>query len=171
MRKKVIGGVFLSVVLVMALPSTAQANSLSTFPTEEETGIPAEIYQTAEVIGSEFNICPELLLAIAERESRFQEDATNGPCKGLMQLNTSCHKGRFEEMGWSAGDWDNAYKSMYVAADYLSDLFEQYEDVGIVLGLYHGESEAISKGMSGKLSPYVTTILHRSEELERLAGK
>lgn len=167
MRKKVIGGVFLSVVLVMALPSTAQANSLSTFPTEEETGVPAEIYQTAEVIGSEFNICPELLLAIAERESRFQEDATNGPCKGLMQLNTSCHKARFEENGWTTDDWNNAYVSMYVAADYLHELFEQYEDVGIVLGLYHGEAKA----KSGRLSSYTTKILERSEELERLAGK
>ena len=167
MRKKVIGGVFLSVVLVMALPSTAQANSLSTFPTEEETGIPAEIYQTAEVIGSEFNICPELLLAIAERESRFQEDATNGPCKGLMQLNTSCHRAKFEAMGWSAEDWSDGYKNMYVAGAYLHELFEQYEDVGIVLGLYHGEAKA----KSGRLSSYTTKILERSEELERLAGK
>lgn len=167
MRKKVIGGVFLSVVLVMALPSTAQANSLSTFPTEEETGIPAEIYQTAEVIGSEFNICPELLLAIAERESRFQEDAINGPCKGLMQLNTSCHRAKFEAMGWSAEDWSDGYKNMYVAGAYLHELFEQYEDVGIVLGLYHGEAKA----KSGRLSSYTTKILERSEELERLAGK
>lgn len=170
MRKKVIGGVFLSVVLVMALPSTARANSLSTFPTEEETGIPAEIYQTAEVIGSEFNICPELLLAIAERESRFQADATNGPCKGLMQLNTSCHRAKFEAMGWSAEDWSDGYKNMYVAGAYLHELFEQYEDVGIVLGVYHGESDAIGRGKSGRLSSYVNKILERSEELERIAG-
>lgn len=169
--KKVIGGVILWVVLVTALPVTAQANSLSIIPTEDVTGIPTEIYQNAEIIGNEFNICPELLLAIAERESRFTADAKNGPCKGLMQLNTGCHKARFEEMGWSTSDWDNAYINMYVAADYLAELFEQYEDVGIVLGVYHGESGAVQKGKSGKLSAYVTKILERSEELERLAGK
>ena len=169
--KKVIGGVILLMVLSMAPSVTAQANSLSYIPTEEQTGIPTEIYQNAEIIGHEFNICPELLLAIAERESRFTADATNGPCKGLMQLNTSCHKARFEEMGWSTSDWDNAYISMYVAADYLSDLFEQYEDVGIVLGVYHGESNAVGRGKSGNLSSYTKKILERSEEMERLAGK
>ena len=154
-------------VLSMAPSVKAQANSLSIIPTEDVTGIPTEIYEIAEIIGNEFNICPELLLAIAERESRFQEDAENGPCKGLMQLNTSCHRERFEANGWTTADWDNAYISMYVAADYLHELFEKYEDVGIVLGLYHGESNA----RSGRLSSYTTKILERSEELERIAGK
>ena len=162
---------FLFGLAILCQPITASANSLSIIPTEDETGIPENIYQDAEIIGHEFNICPELLLAIAERESRFQADAKNGNCKGLMQLNTACHKARFEEMGWSTSDWSNDYINMYVAADYLSDLFEQYEDVGIVLGVYHGESDAVRRGQSGKLSSYVTKILKRSEELERLAGK
>ena len=162
---------FLFALAILCQPITASANSLSIIPTEEQTGIPEDIYQDAEIIGHEFNICPELLLAIAERESRFQADAKNGSCKGLMQLNTACHKARFEEMGWSTSDWSNDYINMYVAADYLSDLFNEYEDVGIVLGIYHGESDAVRKGQSGKLSPYVTKILERSEELERLAGK
>lgn len=169
--RKVIGGAILLVVLSMALPIQAQANSLSYIPTEEQTGIPTEIYQNAEIIGNEFNICPELLLAIAERESRFTADATNGSCKGLMQLNTGCHKARFEEMGWSTSDWSNAYINMYVAADYLRDLFDEYEDVGIVLGVYHGESNAVGRGKSGNLSSYTKKILERSEEMERLAGK
>lgn len=156
---------------ILCHPITVDANSLSLIPTEEETGIPSDIYEEAQIVGNEFNICPELLLAIAERESRFQADAKNGSCKGLMQLNTACHKARFEEMGWSSQEWTNAYKNMYVAADYLSDLFEKYEDVGVVLGIYHGESDAVRRGQSGKLSPYVTKILKRSEELERLAGK
>lgn len=166
-RKKVLGGLLIAMVLSMAPSVQAQANSLSIIPGEDVTGIPEEIYQYAEIIGGEFNICPELLLAIAERESRFQENAENGPCKGLMQLNTSCHKARFEENGWTTADWNNAYVSMYVAADYLHELFEQYEDVGIVLGLYHGEAKA----KSGRLSSYTTKILERSEELERLAQK
>lgn len=169
MRKAIMG--ILLGLCVLTSPITAQANSLSYIPTEEETGIPVDIYVDAEIVGHEFNICPELLLAIAERESRFQADAKNGNCKGLMQLNTACHKARFEEMGWSTTDWSNDYINMYVAADYLSDLFEQYEDVGIVLGVYHGESDAVRRGQSGKLSSYVNKILERSEELERIANK
>ena len=169
--RKVIGGIILLMGLILVPSVQAQANSLSMIPTEEQTGIPEDIYQDAEIIGHEFNICPELLLAIAERESRFQAEAKNGSCKGLMQLNTSCHKARFEEMGWSVTDWNNAYINMYVAGAYLHDLFVEYEDVGIVLGLYHGESDAVRRGQSGKLSSYVNKILERSEELERIANK
>ena len=169
--RKVIGGIILLMGLILVPSVQAQANSLSMIPTEEQTGIPEDIYMDAEIIGHEFNICPELLLAIAEHESRFQADAKNGSCKGLMQLNTACHKARFEEMGWSAQEWTSAYKNMYVAADYLSDLFEQYEDVGVVLGIYHGESDAVRRGQSGKLSSYVNKILERSAELERIANK
>lgn len=157
--------------LFLASSITAQANSLSTIPTYEETGIPEEIYQDAEIIGHQFNICPELLMALAERESRCLPEVENGSCKGLMQVNASCHKQRFIDAGWSQDEWTDPYKNMYVAADYLSDLFADYEDVGIVLGLYHGESNAISKGKSGRLSSYVTGILERSEQLERLHGK
>ena len=149
----------------------AQANSLSNIPTYEETGIPDEIYQDAEIIGHQFNICPELLMAMAERESRCLPEVENGSCKGLMQVNASCHRDRFTEAGWSYTEWADSYKNMYVAADYLHELFTEYEDVGIVLGLYHGESNAISRAKRGQLSSYVTKILERSEELERLHGK
>ena len=170
MRKEIEGAILL-MVLSMAPSVTAQANSMSYIPTEEETGVPEEIYQYAEVIGDEFNICPELLMALAERESCFQADAENGPCKGLMQVNASTHKQRFVDAGWKSSEWTDPYKNMYVSADYLHDLFEQYEDVGIVLGVYHGEKNAVSKGKSGHLSSYVTKILERSAELERIHGK
>ena len=157
--------------LSMCPSIVAQANSLSIIPTEEQTGVPDEIYQDAEIIGHTFDICPELLMALAERESCFTPTAENGSCKGLMQVNASCHKDRFTQAGWSYAEWADPYKNMYVAADYLHELFVEYDDVGIVLGLYHGESGAISRGKKGQLSSYVTKILERSEELERIHGK
>ena len=169
--RKAIGGAILLVVLSMALPIKAQANSLSIIPTQEETGIPDEIYQDAEIIGHQYDICPELLMALAERESRFTADAENGSCKGLMQVSVNYHKQRFTEAGWSSSDWTDPYINMYIAADYLADLFADYEDVGIVLGIYHGESNAVSRGQKGQLSSYVKQILERSEQLERLHGK
>ena len=168
--KKIMAGILLGGT-VLSLPITAQANSLSIVPTEEVTGVPEEIFEDANIIGHEFNICPELLMAMAERESRYTATAENGSCKGLMQVSVSCHKQRFIDAGWTTSEWTDAYKNMYVAADYLADLFEEYEDVGIVLGLYHGEKNAIQKGKSGNLSSYVTGILERSEELERFHGK
>ena len=169
--KKILEGAILLMALSMVPSVTAQANSMSNFPTEDETGVPEEIYQYAEVIGDQFDICPELLMAIAERESRFQGEVENGPCKGLMQVNASTHKQRFIEAGWQPSEWTDPYKNMYVGASYLHDLFIQYEDVGIVLGVYHGERNAVSKGKSGNLSSYTTGILERSEQLERFHGK
>ena len=169
--KRILEGAILVMVLSIAPSVTAQANSLSYIPTEEQSEVPQDIYEYAEVIGAEFNICPELLMALAERESCFQVDVENGPCKGLMQVNATTHKQRFVEAGWKSSEWSDPYKNMHVAASYLHDLFEQYEDVGIVLGVYHGERNAVQKGMSGNLSAYTTKILERSAELERIHGK
>ena len=168
--KKATLGILLGMT-ILCHPITAHANSLSYIPTEEETGIPDYIYQYCEIVGNEFDICPELLMALAERESRCTPTATNGPCKGLMQVNASCHKQRFIEMGWSPEDWDDAYKNLYVSADYLYDLFQDYEDAATVLMVYHGESNAVSKGKSGNISKYAQGILNRSYELERVHDK
>ena len=168
--KKAIVGTLLA-LCVLTQPIQVKANALSYIPPDETDGIPIEIIEYAEVVGSEFNICPELLEAIAFYESAYKPDVTNGNCKGLMQVNPTVHRLRFEEAGWTTADWDDSYKNMYVAADYLAELFDQYEDVGIVLGVYHGESNAVEKGKSGKLSSYTRKILKRSEELERAHGK
>ena len=168
--KRHIMGVLLGVA-ILCQPITVQANSLSYAPPEEVDGIPLEIRENAEIIGQEFNICPELLESIAYQESRFTADIEAGSCKGLMQVNANCHKQRFIEAGWSQAEWQDPYKNMYVAADYLRDLFDEYEDVGIVLGVYHGESNAVSKAKKGQLSSYVKQILKRSEEYERAHGK
>lgn len=167
--KKYVG--FLFALVILCQPIKASANSLSYIVPEEVDGIPTEITQNAEVIGSELNICPELLEAIAYYESSFRPTATNGNCKGLMQVNPTIHKARFTDAGWTNADWSDAYKNMYVAADYLSELFERYEDVAVVLAVYHGEKDAVNKAQSGYMSSYVRKILKKSEELERLHGK
>ena len=163
---------FLFGLAILCQPITASANSLSYNVPEEVDGVPTEISQNAEIIGHEFNICPELLEAIAYHESSYQCTAKNGPCKGLMQINAHIHKERFAAEGWSEKDWDDAYKNMYVAASYLSDLFIEYEDVAEVLYLYNGDKTNLKRYRdSGYLSRYVQSILTKSEELERAHGK
>lgn len=53
----------------------------------EECIVPDHILEMSNEIGKEYNICPELLQSIAFQESRFQTDAQNGNCTGLMQVN------------------------------------------------------------------------------------
>lgn len=116
--------------------------------------------------GEEYGICPELLMAIIERESSGRPDAESGGCKGLMQISDRWHKDRMERL--EVTDIYDVDGNIHVGADYLAELFEKYEDVGIVLMDYHGEKNAATKT---ELSDYADWILTRSAELERMNGK
>lgn len=170
MKKGFMGGIILGIAL-LSTPVQASANSLSmSYVSSSE--VPIEIQQYAELCGSEYNICPELLESIAYQESRFVPTAENGSCYGLMQVNLACHKDRIKKYGWTEADMSDPYRNMMIASDYLHELFEEYEDVGLVLLYYNGATNAIPEyKRSGKLSKYVNQILERSAEWERLHGK
>ena len=132
----------------------------------EECVVPDHILEISNEIGKEYNICPELLQSIAFQESRFQADAQNGGCTGLMQVNPAWHEDRMRELGVT--DLYDPEQNMEVAADYLQELFGRYEDVRTVLMVYHGEAGAVDKA---EASQYADEILERSAALERLHGK
>lgn len=115
-------------------------------------------------IAKEHNVCYELVLAIMDKESGYNADAINynGTCKGAMQINPSFH------------DCDNPYdllENVEAGCTYLEKLFNDNEDVGLVLSLYHGESDAYEKYENGIISDYANEILSKSEALERAHGK
>ena len=161
--KKRIEAVLLAVMLLWSISITADARSY----VDEE--VPIDVQIACDIYGEIYGICPELLEAIAYFESGYEPTAENGTCKGLLQINTPCHKQRMQALGVT--DIYDIDSNVMVAADYLAELFDQYEDVGIVLGIYHGEKNAIKRGQSGNLSTYVTKILEKSAELERAHGK
>ena len=134
---------------------------------DEET--PLEVRIACNKYGAEYDICPELLEAICYNESRYLPDVFNGTCRGIMQINEPYHKERMERLGVT--DIYDLEGNIHVGADYLAELFAQYEDVGVVLSVYHGESKAVERAKKGNLSKYVKKILAKSEELERLHGK
>ena len=136
--------------------------------------IPKEIKEYCEEIGAEFNICPELLEAIAWHESRFIPTVTNKNCYGLMQVNVKIHAERIEKYGYTADDMLEAYPNIKVAADYLAELYETYgDDNPIVLSLYSGAGwKAVENYKEyGFMTAYVNDILTRWGEYERLHGK
>ena len=62
--------------------------------------------------------------------------------------------------------------NMLVAADYLAELFVQYEDVGMVLMVYSGDSGAEEFALTGEgISKYVEEITEHASYLERQHGK
>ena len=133
--------------------------------------MPDEVRTACEKYGELYGICPEFLEGIAYEESRFEAAAVDSTktCHGLMQIHTKSHKDRMKRLGVS-----NIYDvegNILVAADYLAELFEQYEDAGTVLMIYHGEKDAVKKGERGVISNYAKRVLSMSEMYERAHGK
>lgn len=128
-----------------------------------------ELEEYIEAICEPRHICPELIEATIERESRWNPEAVNGDCIGLMQISERWYRERMERLGVT--DLFDPYDNILVGVDYMAELFERYEDPGTVLMVYHGEKNAIEKASSGGISGYADWILTRSAELEREHGK
>lgn len=136
----------------------------------ENTYLSEEIQEACIKNGEEYNICPELLMAIIEKESRGNPDVENGSCKGLMQINIIFQKDRMKRLGVS--DLYDQYSNILVGADYLAELFDKYEDPYLVLMVYNmGYRKAISLYNNEQYTNYAVEICERSEELERIHGK
>ncbi len=129
-----------------------------------------EVALLAEQIGTEYGICPELLQAIASHESSYDETAETDGCIGLMQVSERWHRERMDKL--RVTDLHDPEGNMKVAADYLSELFVQYEDIGMVLMVYSGDSGADGYARTGKgLSVYAQEIMEQAALLERQHGK
>ncbi len=167
-KNKIIAVVIFSVV-ALTPTRTVYANSRSLDIVTDADAVPPEVRIACDFWGEQYNICPELLEAIAYHESRFDPSAVNKTCVGIMQINTAAHQKRLERL--DVKDIYDMSENIKVAADYLAELFEENEDVAVVLGLYHGEKGAKRRAENGNLSAYVRKILEKSAEFERAHGK
>ena len=159
-RLRIVRSAFVIVPLIVFLLiiSTTNAGGLS------ETS-----KQACVEYGNQYCICPELLMAIIEKESGGNPNAENNGCKGLMQIYEKYHTDRMARLGVT-----NLYderSNVLVGTDYISELFKKYNDVATVLMVYHGEKNAVQKGNDSQISDYASSILERSAELERENGK
>lgn len=130
----------------------------------------SQVAELTEEIGAEYNICPELLQAVAWHESHYDETAEASGCIGLMQVSEKWHKERMGRL--QVNDLSDPEENIRVAADYLAELFRQYEDTGMVLMVYSGDSGAKEYAASGEgLSEYAEKIMEHAYSLERQHGK
>lgn len=128
----------------------------------------ADLEQYIEILCAP-DICPEFVEALIERESRWNPEAVNGDCIGLMQISERWHRERMRALG--VKDLKDPFDNIEVGVDYLRELFGRYEDPGMVLMVYNGDSRAKDLRATGNLSEYAEWILTRSAELEREHGK
>lgn len=158
MRRKLL--FLLALMTVAANCMTVQAKTIE---------VPQKVVDISEELGGQYSICPELIQAICWRESRFTEDAANGNCVGIMQVNTKWHKERMKHLGVT--DLMDARQNMTVAVDYLAEIAADGRDIAETLMIYHGESNMLEKLEKGEISDYAAEILTVSEDLERKNGK
>lgn len=132
--------------------------------------VPEEVVEISTQLGEQYNICPELIQAICYVESNFKPDAINDDCIGIMQVSKKWHQDRMDKL--KVTDLTDTRQNMTVATDYLSELADRYEDIGIVLMIYNGDSgvKEVIAG-TGEISEYAEKILMLSAELERQHGK
>lgn len=142
---------------------------VATVNAQETVEVPEDVKEISEELGKEYCICPELIQAICWRESRFEPDAENNECIGIMQVSPKWHKDRMDKLGVT--DLTDIRQNMMVAVDYLSDLVKDEEDMEEALMRYHGESHIQERLNSGDMSKYVESILNLSLELEEMNGK
>ena len=128
----------------------------------DDPDIPDEVEAAARLYGFEYDLSPELLEAIAWTESRYiaDVDSPDGSCKGLMQVKPSCHKDRMKLL--EVTDLHDVSQNMAVAAHYLRELYDTYEDTATVLMIYNGDS-CVNEG---RISKYARNIMALTEELE-----
>lgn len=158
------------IMAVIAFVVTFILCTITSKGVEADTYIDEKYQSYCVEIGEKYCICPELLMAMIEAESSGNPNATNGTCKGLMQVSDKWHTERMKRLGVT--DIYEPYGNILVATDYLLELFEKYEDVGVVLMKYNGDSRVndFANGKCG-MSGYAKKILARSEMLERVHGK
>lgn len=137
----------------------------------EDTWISEEYQEYCRKAGERYRICPELLMAMIERESSGNADAVNSEGDtGLLQVNERWHYSRMEKLGVT--DLYEPYSNILVAADYLAELFEQNQDPYLVLMKYnmsHNAAEELYE--QGIYSEYAIKVTERAWELEMLHGQ
>lgn len=170
---KVIAGGIMMVSFILTSSITAGAKGPVYQTSQSDDGIPKETKEIFDKVGEDFGICPELMEAMAYRESRFVESARSGNYYGIMQVNVKIHKDRIEKYGYTAEDLLKAEPCIIVAADYLKELFDTYgDDDPLILMYYSGNSKAIPNYKEyGWMCPYVKSTLARAAEYERKHGK
>jgi hypothetical protein len=107
----------------------------------------------------ENGIEPEIIFAMAYRESRYKVDAVgdSGASVGLLQIQKRWHSGRMEKLGCT--DLADPYQNVIVGVDFLAELLDRYGDMGKALTAYNRGS------FKGTVTEYATSIMTMANEL------
>ena len=139
------------------------------YPDIEDTFIDKQYVEFCEVAGRIYNVSPEIMEAMIEKESRGNASAVNSSgCKGLCQVSERWHKKRMKKLGVT--DLLDPYSNILVATDYLAELCDDTGDMYMALAYYGGwvnKNGTLKKNADS----YISSLMKRAEDLEKKHGK
>lgn len=117
---------------------------------------------------SEYHVEPSVIVAMIERESTFRADAIgdSGNSFGLMQIQRRWHEERMERLGVT--DLLDPRQNVLVGIDYLAELCNRYECIGMALMAYNAGPTGAKTNWWDKgifENAYSSGVLERSETL------
>jgi soluble lytic murein transglycosylase-like protein len=151
-----------------AAPNNTEVAEAVMYLAEKDIEVPPEVEKACIKAGKKYHISPEILEALAWKESRYVQKAIsdNGKCQGLCQVNPYTHCKRMKRL--NVTDVYDINGNVLVAADLLAELLEENDDMAYALDRYNGNPNAESYYNKGKVSGYAGEILKVSEALELL---
>lgn len=105
-----------------------------------------------------YNIPPEIIIAMIERESRFNANAIgdNGNSFGLMQIQPYWHSQRMAKLGCT--NLLDPIQNVKVGIDLLGELYNRYGNIGLALTAYN------TGNIKNGLNNYAKAIIARANE-------
>lgn len=117
-----------------------------------------EIVKYVVTKSQEKGIDPALVFAIIEVESNFKNEAKNGPCIGLMQVNCN----NFDRPNQAMASLISPSLNIDAGIEILSTYLKKYPTEKALTCYNFGESGAKNKASSG----YAKKVLHAKERYE-----
>ena len=135
----------------------------------EFTSNQIEIHRFARDICENYeHVTPELAIAVIQKESLYDPEATNGGCVGLMQVSKKYNKYRAEDLG--VEDFFDPYGNILIGVDFLNELIDTYEDVNLALMLYNMKwDSAFNLYKQGKISSYAKDVQKKMDDISNLS--
>jgi len=112
--------------------------------------ITTEIAKAVHKYSIKYQLPPELIIAVIERESTFRSTlVSNAGCKGLMQINVKFHQEKLKKLNVKGNEIHHINNNIHIGCMILN---EYYESTGTI-------AKALKKYVGGHQPDYIHNIL------------
>lgn len=141
------------------IPEIIEPSTESSTISYYDVNLPEYVQDVIFAECEKYNIPPEIIVAMIERESQFNQYGIgdDGRSLGLMQIQPKHHIQRMIELGCT--DLFDPIQNVTVGIDILAELYNRYGDLPQALVAYNGGS------YKGTITNYAKWVMTRANEL------